>query len=93
MRRAREPQRKAPTMSRGEQELADTIKLLVDAPEAVEVDEYASGDEVSFEVRVDPDDLGKVIGRQGRTVRALRNLLEARGKRDGTRYRLDIIED
>ena len=43
--------------------------------------------------RVAPGDLGKVIGRQGRTIRALRTLLEARGGKDGVRYWLEILED
>ncbi|MGB5514461.1 MAG: KH domain-containing protein, partial [Thermoanaerobaculia bacterium] len=42
--------------------------------------------------QVAPEDLGKVIGRQGRTARALRSLLAARGSRDGERYELEIIE-
>ena len=45
-----------------------------------------------FEVRVEPDDLGQLIGRQGRTARALRALLDVRGSRDGRRYGLDIRE-
>ena len=40
-----------------------------------------------------PDDLGKVIGRQGRTARALRTLLETREDRLGVRYELEILED
>jgi predicted RNA-binding protein YlqC (UPF0109 family) len=75
------------------QELGDAVKLLVDDREAVEIDERATADGVRFEIRVAASDLGKVIGRQGRTIRALRSLLEARGGRDGVRYWVDILED
>ena len=75
------------------EDLSDVVKLLVDEPEAVQVEELEGGDSIRFELQVAPDDLGKVIGRQGRTVRALRNLLDARGERDGERYRLQILDD
>ena len=74
-------------------ELSDVVKLLVDEPEAVHIEEFEEEDSVLLELQVAPDDLGKVIGRQGRTVRALRNLLDARGERDGERYRLEILDD
>jgi predicted RNA-binding protein YlqC (UPF0109 family) len=83
-------------------ELADDVRdlarLLVDDQEAVAVTEThtAAGrrDRGSvLELRVAPDDLGKVIGRQGRTARAVRTLLETRGDRRGERYELDILED
>jgi predicted RNA-binding protein YlqC (UPF0109 family) len=48
---------------------------------------------VQLELAVDPDDLGKVIGRQGRTARAMRTLLDVRGTRDGARYELEILEE
>ena len=83
-------------------ELADDVRdlarLLVDDPEAVVVSGIhppaGRRDRGSvLELRVAPDDLGKVIGRQGRTARALRTLLETRGDRRGERYELDILED
>ena len=79
-------------------ELADDLKelarLLVDQPDAVEVQEIPSrrGGGV-LELQVAPDDLGKVIGRQGRTARAMRMLLETREDRRGVRYELEILED
>jgi predicted RNA-binding protein YlqC (UPF0109 family) len=83
-------------------ELADDVRdlarLLVDNQEAVAVSGIHPPDGKRdrgsiLELRVAPDDLGKVIGRQGRTARALRTLLETRGDRRGERYELDIIED
>jgi predicted RNA-binding protein YlqC (UPF0109 family) len=79
-------------------DLRDLARLLVDNADAVVVSEIQSGtvrrDRGSvLELRVAPDDLGKVIGRQGRTARAVRTLLETRGDRRGERYELDIFED
>ena len=83
-------------------ELVDDVRelarLLVDNQEAVAVagihpPEGRRDRGSILELRVAPDDLGKVIGRQGRTARALRTLLETRGDRRGERYELDILED
>ncbi len=73
--------------------LARLVRLMVDEPEAVEVHEIPVRDGQLLELRVAPDDLGKVIGRQGRTARALRSLLDARGARAGELYDLEILED
>lgn len=67
--------------------------MLVDQPEAVELGVLPGRHDTLLELRVAPDDLGKVIGRQGRTARALRTLLDARGERDGVRYELEILEE
>lgn len=79
-------------------DLRELAQLLVDHPEAVEVASIRPpagrrDPGAVLELRVAPDDLGKVIGRQGRTARALRTLLETRGDRRGERYELDILED
>lgn len=76
--------------SRIRPELTRLIGLLVDHPDDVEIRERRDRGGLTFEVRVDPDDVGQVIGRQGRTARALRALLEVRGDEDGRRYALDI---
>lgn len=72
--------------------LTRVISLLVDTPSEVRVAARRDRAVTVFEVRVDPDDLGQLIGRQGRTARALRAMLDIRGSRDGRRYGLDIRE-
>lgn len=69
------------------------VKALVDDREAVDVREVPRDRAtVLIEVRVAQADMGKVIGRQGRTVRALRSLLHAAGVKHGRRYILELIE-
>ena len=53
------------------------VKALVDKPDAVSVVETDEGDSVTFEVSVDPEDLGKIIGKQGRVANALRTVAKA----------------
>jgi predicted RNA-binding protein YlqC (UPF0109 family) len=65
----------------------------VDEPEKVSVEGYDEDDgTVVLELRVAPDDAGKVIGRGGRTVAALRTVMRACGTRDGTRVLVDVVE-
>ncbi len=64
-------------------------KSLVDAPDEVFVEEVEPG---VIELEVAEAEVGKVIGRQGRTARALRSLLSAAGQRHHKRYQLEIIE-
>lgn len=68
------------------------VKSLVDDVEAVDVRMTDSGSSVRIEVRVAESDMGKLIGRQGRTVRALRSLLHAAGMKANRRFILDIVE-
>jgi uncharacterized protein len=65
---------------------------LVDHPEAVAVSSFEDDGVLVFELTVDPSELGRVIGRQGRTVQAMRTLLEAAGARHGRYYDLEIVE-
>jgi uncharacterized protein len=74
-------------------DLKELARLLVDQPDAVEVHEAPSRKGGLLELKVAPDDLGKVIGRQGRTARAMRTLLETREDRRGERYELEILEE
>lgn len=66
------------------------VRGLVDDPDAVEVTTYQRGHSVELALQVAPDDVGQVIGRQGRTARALRAMLEARGFEDDRTYGIDI---
>ena len=68
------------------------VKALVDETEAVEVREVERKDALLIEVRVAETDMGKLIGRQGRTVRALRSLLHAASIKQNRRYILEIVE-
>jgi predicted RNA-binding protein YlqC (UPF0109 family) len=68
------------------------VKAIVDDTDAVEVREVERKDVLLIEVRVAEGDMGKIIGRQGRTVRALRSLLHAAGVKQNRRYILDIVE-
>ncbi|MCS7007417.1 MAG: KH domain-containing protein [Thermoleophilia bacterium] len=65
-------------------------RRLVDEPEAVRVRVEEREDAVVFRLDVAPDDLGKVIGRQGRMARALRSVVRAGGARSRRRYVLEI---
>lgn len=68
------------------------VKQLVDNPDDVAVNEI-SGEQTSvFELRVNKTDLGKVIGKQGRTARAIRTLLSAAAVKDSKRVMLEIID-
>lgn len=66
-------------------------RMLVDAPDQVSVGEM-NGDTTTFELTVAPNDLGKVIGRQGRVARALRSLVTAAGIRTHKRFAIEILE-
>jgi predicted RNA-binding protein YlqC (UPF0109 family) len=69
------------------------VKALVDDAEAVEVREVERGPSTTMiEVRVAETDMGKLIGRQGRTVRALRSLAHAAGIKKNRRFVLEIVE-
>jgi predicted RNA-binding protein YlqC (UPF0109 family) len=72
--------------------LEQVTKALVDAPDQVSVNPVEEDGETVFELTVGPNDLGKVIGKQGRTARALRTLLSAAGVKVHKRYTLEILE-
>lgn len=67
-------------------------KALVDMPERVEVNEIEGEQTTVLELKVDKSDLGKVIGKQGRTARALRTILNAASTKLRKRSVLEIIE-
>lgn len=75
------------------QKLVEMIaKALVDKPEAVEVTEVEGEQTTVIELRVAKEDLGKVIGKQGRTARALRTILSAASTKIRKRSVLEILE-
>jgi len=65
---------------------------LVDHPEQVEVTEYVGESETTLELRVAPEDMGKVIGRQGRIAKWIRVLMRSVGQRKGTRVSVEISD-
>ncbi len=74
-------------------DLLDLIaKALVDSPEDVRVNQVEGDEATVLELSVAPEDLGKVIGRQGRTARAIRTLLGAGGMKLRRRFVLEILE-
>ena len=68
------------------------VKALVDETDAVDVREIERDGTTRIEVRVAQSDMGKVIGNQGRTVRALRSLVYAAGLKKHRRFVLDVVE-
>jgi len=81
------------TVGTVKEDLAAVVRGIVDDRDAVLVDELEGSDSTVLELRVANDDLGKVIGRQGRIVRALRSLLKVRSETDRRAYELEIVED
>ena len=67
-------------------------KALVDAPDEVVVNQVEEDGETVLELEVAETDLGRVIGKQGRTARAFRNLLNVAGLKAHRRYSLEILE-
>ena len=72
--------------------LEEIAKALVDVPEEVVVREITGEQTTVFELRVAASDLGKVIGKQGRTARSIRTLLGAAGTKLNRRFTLEILE-
>jgi uncharacterized protein len=72
--------------------VAHIAKSLVDHPELVKTAQTEEDDNITVELTVAQDDLGKVIGKQGRTARAIRSILAAASGKENKRSRLDILE-
>jgi predicted RNA-binding protein YlqC (UPF0109 family) len=68
------------------------VKALVDDGESVDIREVEQRGATLIEVRVAPNDVGKIIGKQGRTIRALRSLARIGGTKKNRRYLLEIVE-
>jgi len=69
------------------------VYALADDKDAVEVTEHSEGRTTTFEVRVAESDMGRLIGRQGRTVKAIRSILFFAGQKQERRFNLQILED
>lgn len=68
-------------------------KSLVENPDAVEVNEVEGAQSVIIELRVSPDDMGKVIGKQGRIAKAIRTVVKAAATKTNKRVTVEIIQD
>ncbi len=73
--------------------LAYIVKNLVDKPEEVKIKEVEGSQTIIFELSVDQADIGKIIGKEGRTIKAIRSLLMTVANRNNLRVNLEIIED
>lgn len=67
------------------------IKGIVDNPDKVEISEIIGERSSIFEVKVDPDDIGKVIGRQGRNIKSIRTIVNAAAQKDNRRVIIEIV--
>jgi len=72
--------------------MTEIAKALVDTPEAVQVEAIKETESTILRLRVAPSDIGKVIGKQGRTARSLRTILSAASMKLRHRFALDIVE-
>ena len=67
-------------------------RSLVDHPDQVTVNEVENGDELTLELRVAPEDMGKVIGRQGRIAKEIRTVVRSCAQRTGVKASVDIVD-
>jgi len=72
--------------------LEHVVAALVDHPDAIEVEEVEDDQGVVLELRVHPEDVGKVIGKRGRTAKALRTLVRAAGALDDEDVTVEILD-
>lgn len=73
--------------------LQHVVRSIVDDPEAVSVDAREDDDKVFLEVRVGSGDLGRVIGRRGRTAQSIRTVVRAAASRDGVDVDVDFLDE
>ncbi len=79
-------------MNSSKELLENIVKLIVDKPDHVEIREIPGERVIIYEVRVSKEDLGKVIGRQGRTAKAIRTILAAVSLKKGKKIVVEILE-
>lgn len=72
--------------------LEHVVRSIVDDPDAVVVDGSHGRNRVRLEVRVGPNDLGRVIGKRGKTAQAIRTLVRAAASRDGVEVDVDFVD-
>jgi predicted RNA-binding protein YlqC (UPF0109 family) len=72
--------------------LAYLVRQLVDDPDAVEVDQVPRSRGIQLEVRVAPGDMGRVIGKRGRTAQAIRTVTRAAAVKDGVEVNIEFLE-
>ena len=72
--------------------MTEIVRALVDEPAAVQLEVFVENDVTVLRLRVAPNDVGKVIGKQGRTARSLRTILSAASMKFRHRFALDIVE-
>lgn len=68
------------------------IEPLIDNPDALRVESVIDGNEVSINIEVDPEDAGKVIGRQGRVIKSVRTLVRAAASRKDMSANVELID-
>ena len=73
--------------------LEHVVRSIVDNPDAVQVDAREDADKVFLEVRVGEGDLGRVIGRRGRTAQSIRTVVRAAASRDGVAIDVDFVDE
>ena len=72
--------------------MAHLAKALVDAPDEVEAEAFDEGNQIVVELVVAEEEVGKIIGRQGRMARSLRTIMTAAALKTRKRYQLEIVE-
>jgi len=83
----------SPSAEKIKQLVLEIVQALVDQPDDISVELIENSESSILRVRVAPQDIGKVIGKQGRTARSLRTILGAASMKLQHRFSLDIIED
>jgi predicted RNA-binding protein YlqC (UPF0109 family) len=67
------------------------IKGIVDKPDEIEISQVVGEKTLIFEIKVDPNDIGKVIGRQGRNIKSIRTIINAAAQKDNKRVIIEIV--
>lgn len=67
------------------------VESLIDAPEALQIEVTRGEGSIAFQITLDPDDVGKVIGRGGRIIKAIRTLARAAGSTEGLQVEVDVV--